>query len=139
MTDQNDMFASDALPENIADHLPNISEQAKLKWPETLATLIALFDLEGRRQGLDEAQAKKVSHAMVYTFATYCGGRYAYVPKADALDKAIRDVRLYKDWHDNNAEIDTLAVKYKLTAKQVYKVINDQRKYHISRIQPSLI
>jgi len=128
----------ETLSEELLDHLPEISEEAKRKWPKDLVALLDIYQAALVRLGYSAEQSSKIAHALISELAVYCGGRYIYLPKGDALEKAIRDVRLFNDWRDNQHTPDMLVRKYKISLQHVYRIIDEQRKYHINKIQPQL-
>lgn len=128
----------ETLSEELLDHLPEISEEAKRKWPKDLVALLDIYQAALMRLGYTVEQSSRIAHALISELAVYCGGRYIYLPKGDALEKAIRDVRLFTDWRDNQHTPDMLVRKYKISLQHVYRIIDEQRKYHINKIQPQL-
>lgn len=136
--ENNELFGDELMSESLLDHLPDISDEARRKWPRDLAALIDMYYATLRRMKYNEDDAQKISYTLLLELATYCGGRYIYLPKTDALEKAIRDVDLFRDWRNNNMQPDDLAKKYKISLQHVYRVIAEQRKYHINKVQGQL-
>lgn len=136
--ENNELFGDELMSESLLDHLPDISDEARRKWPRDLAALIDMYYATLRRMKYSEDDAQKISYTLLLELATYCGGRYIYLPKTDALEKAIRDVDLFRDWRNNNMQPDDLAKKYKISLQHVYRVIAEQRKYHINKVQGQL-
>lgn len=133
-------YADETLSEELLNHLSEISEEARLKWPRDLIALLDIFQATLTRFGTPEEQSSRLAHALISELAVYCGGRYIYLPKGDALEKAIRDVRLYQDWRNGNNHNphtpETLQKKYNLSLQHVYRIINEQRQYHLNKVQP---
>lgn len=136
--EQRDLLGEASFSEDLLEHLDEIPEETKRKWPKDLAALIDIFESALKRQGLDDTQAKRLAHSLLAEQAMYCGGRHIYIPKGDRLKQAIRDVELFRDWHDNGVVPDDLAKKYKISTQHVYRIINEQRAIHLKRVQPSL-
>lgn len=136
--EQRDLLGEASFSEDLLEHLDEIPEETKRKWPKDLAALIDIFESALKRQGLDDTQAKRLAHSLLAEQAMYCGGRHIYIPKGDRLKQAIRDVELFRDWHDNGVVPDDLAAKYKISAQHVYRIINEQRAIHLKRVQPTL-
>ncbi|WP_051298671.1 Mor transcription activator family protein [Marinobacterium litorale] len=136
--EQQDMLGESSFSEELLEHLDEIPAETKRKWPKDLAALIDIFEAALKRGGLDDVQAKRLAHSLLAEQAMYCGGRHIYIPKGDRLKQAIRDVELFRDWHDNGLVPDQLAAKYKISAQHVYRIINEQRAIHLKRVQPAL-
>lgn len=124
--------------EELLEHLPQISDEARLKWPRDLAALLSIYQAAVQRLGYSLKEAETLAHALITQLAMYCGGRYIYLPKGDALEKTIRDLRLFADWRDNQHTPEMLVQKYKISLQHVYRIINQQRHYHLQKHQPAL-
>lgn len=133
-----DLFGDDSLSTELLEYLDDISDEARLKWPRDLVALLDIFQASLQRLNIDEVNAKKIAHALIGDLAAYCGGRYIYLPKGDALEKAIRDVELYQDWRDHQLSPEALVSKYRVSLQHAYRILKEQRKYHINKIQPQL-
>ncbi|MAK90442.1 MAG: hypothetical protein CMI13_04290 [Oleibacter sp.] len=136
--ENHELFGDDELSESLLEHLPDISDDARRKWPRDLVALIDMYGGTLKRMGYKPAEAERISHALLLDLSTYCGGRYIYLPKNDALKKSIRDVELYRDWSHSGMLPDQLAQKYDLALPYVYRVLKEQREYHLKRVQPQL-
>lgn len=136
--EQRDMLGDSSFSDELLDHLDDIPEETKRKWPKDLAALLDIFEAALKRQGLDDAQAKRLAHSLLAEQAMYCGGRHIYIPKADRLKAAIRDIELFLDWHDRSMSPDELHQKYKISRNHVYRIIREQRAFHVRKVQPEL-
>ncbi|MGI1669983.1 MAG: hypothetical protein K6L74_06605 [Neptuniibacter sp.] len=136
--DQQDLLGEDTFTDDLASHLSEIPAEVRRKWPKDLAALIDIFSDELERQGYAQEESQRITHRLLAAQSMYCGGRYFYLPKPDALEKAVRDLDLYKDWADNGLEPSELAKKYKVSVQHVYRIIKEQRAYYRKRIQPEL-
>lgn len=136
--ENNELFGDELMSESLLDHLPDISEEARRKWPRDLAALIDMYQATLIRMKYSPAESQKIAYTLLAELSTYCGGRYIYLPKSDALEKAIRDVDLFRDWRDRNLTPDDLARRYKISLQHVYRVIAEQRRYHVNKIQGQL-
>jgi Mor family transcriptional regulator len=135
--ENHDLF-DDSLSAELLEHLPDIAPETKSKWPRDLVALLDMYKATLKRMGYPEEEAEKITYAMLADLSTYCGGRYIYLPKADALETAIRDVKIYRDWSKDNVTPEALAGKYKLSLQHVYRVVKEQRRYHLNRVQMGL-
>lgn len=137
--EENHELFDDPLSAELLEYLPDISVETKTKWPKDLVALIDMYKATLRRMGYPADEAEKITYAMLADLSTYCGGRYIYLPKADALEAAIRDVKIFKDWSERRMSHEALAGKYKLSLQHVYRVINQQRQYYINKVQHQLL
>lgn len=75
-------------------------------------------------------QHQKIADAIGYegllSLVSAYGGDYLYVPKLDAIIKAVRDKRLLAD-HRSGMRPAQLAHKYDLSVVQVYEIIKRNR------------
>lgn len=136
--DNLELFELDDLSEDLLAHLDEIGDEARKKWPKDLVALIDIYQAALIRLGYKEEAANRIAHTLISELAVYCGGRYIYLPKGDALEKAIRDVRLYNDWSENQRTPEQLVVDYAISLQHVYRIIKEQRTYRINRVQPKL-
>lgn len=133
--DNLDMFDSvDASP---ADVLANMGEaEIASKWPAETVNFIEAIQSRYVRQGTDLADARKLAIEAVLALAEYAGGRVIYLPKADGINRLIRNKKIWEEFNGSN--IDQLSQRYKLTVAQVYAIIREQRTLHSRKIQPGL-
>lgn len=119
--------------EDLLEHLDEIPDECRKKWPKDMLALIALFQRALKRHGIDEKQACGFAHVLLAELADYCGGRNIYIPRGEKLKRAIRDVDLFRDFNDHGMKVKELAIKYKITMQHVYRIINEQRAIRTSR------
>jgi len=136
--EQDDLLGDESFSESLLEHLDEIPRDIQRKWPKDLAALIDIYEASLKRQGLDNALARRLAHFLLAELANYCGGRHIYLPKGDRLKHAIRDVDLFRDWRDRGLSPDHLAGKYKISVQHVYRILNEQRTLHLRRVQPDL-
>lgn len=136
--EQKDLLGDESFTDDLANHLNDIPAEVRKKWPKDLAALIEIYGGELSRLGYDSSEAQHISYRLLAAQSMYCGGRYFYLPKKDALEKAVRDIELHKDWADRCMPVSELSAKYKISAQHVYRIIDEQRAYYQKRIQPEL-
>lgn len=95
------------------------------KWPEGLAIIYDLF-MARLEPTLGHEQAHLVTMDLIREQARYMGGRSFYLPKSDALDRAIRDRKLYSEFTGHNHP--QLCNRYDLCDRQVRNIIEEQRR-----------
>lgn len=140
MSDDNyELFELSDLSADLLTHLDDIGDEARKKWPRDLVALIDIYQAALQRLGHDTADARRIAHTLISELAIYCGGRYIYLPKGDALEKAIRDVRLFVDWSENHKTPEQLVEVYSVSLQHVYRIIKEQRQYRINKVQPKLL
>ena len=88
----------------------------------------------GILQGLTEFLP--VSSSGHLEIANYLGGRPVYLPRGDALKRALRDRRIWRD--SGKVSPDDLATREGLCMQQVYKIIGEMRALEKRRRQPGL-
>ena len=109
--------------------LEDIPEEVQKKWPKDLSALIDIYSASLQRLGYNQQEASKISHILLAEQAVYCGGRYFYLPKPDALKKAVRDVEIHRDWSERNMLPEALAAKYQLSNIHIYRILKQQQNY----------
>ncbi|MDI3325596.1 Mor transcription activator family protein [Pontibacterium granulatum] len=137
--EQKDWLGDSSFTDELLNHLDEIPDDVRKKWPKDLAALIDLYQASMQRMGYEEKEAKKIAHTLLAEQAIYCGGRHVYIPKGDRFKQAVRDIELFNDWHDRGIVPDELATRYKLSTQHVYRIIKEQRTIHMKRVQPSLL
>ncbi|CAI0791492.1 Mor transcription activator family protein [Serratia ficaria] len=129
MADNLELF-DDELNDSILDHMGGGSENAK--FPSLLLELNALLRSELEKLG-DEPQH---SIDLVIAISRHIGGIQVYLPKGQALEYLVRDMKIWRDFDGRN--VSELAMKYRVTFKTVYKAINRMRKLESKKHQPDL-
>ncbi|MGB0732446.1 MAG: Mor transcription activator family protein [Pontibacterium sp.] len=135
---QQDILGDESFSNELLNHLDEIPDEVRKKWPKDLSALIDLYHAALVRLGYGEDDAKKIAYTLLSEQAMYCGGRHIYIPKGDRFRQAVRDIELFNDWHQRNIMPDDLATKYKISTQHAYRIINEQRAIHLKRVQPSL-
>lgn len=136
--EQKDLLGDASYTDDLACHLGDIAPEVKKKWPRDLVALMDIFAAALGRMGYEETEAEKISMTLLHEQSVYCGGRYFYLPKKDALQRAIRDIDIHKDWAENGLQPSDLATKYDISVKHVYSILEEQRAYYRKKIQPEL-
>lgn len=134
---QNELFQTDDDLTALLDNIDTLESDPKL-WPKTLHDLMCIMEaqIKTRHPELTE-HAYKLARTNVIAIAHYLGGRQLYLPKDERLQKALRDYNIYHHQF-TGANHQELADFHGLTKIQIYNIIANQHKLHITRIQPSL-
>lgn len=136
--EQNDMF--DPLRADVDDllaHLDEVEIDDAHAWPQTLADMVAVarHHLQQRRGYTAEAAAKE-AQALVTLFANWFGGRMMYLPRDTRLRTALRDNLIWQQFNGRN--VNELAELHGLTVMQIYNILREQRRLHVSKVQHDL-
>lgn len=116
--------------------MTNGNSTTQHKWPELLMQMLVHGTATAQQCGLDNNKAGEVAMAIVINYAKTFGGCQIYLPKGDALARAVRDMEIYQQAGKTDAI--ALAHQYNLSSKRIWEIQRTQRDLHIQRIQPSL-
>jgi Mor family transcriptional regulator len=106
------------------------------RWAPTLARLVEVLVARFKRNGMRETEAGRLANDTVLEIAHYFGGRTLYLPRGDRLTIALRDAEIYRRARRGN--VQQLAEEFELTDIQVWRIVRQQRRLHIAKIQPGL-
>jgi len=123
-----------AIPEDALERLED--PEILKKWPQGLTDMLMVIEAAHLRAGDDKATARTRAFRAVRALAQFAGGRSFYIPKGEALDRALRDRELWERFDGSN--VSELATWAHLTEVQVYAILAEQRKLARARIQPGL-
>lgn len=141
MNDNHDLFEDDheMLEQALSrlDQLPLDDEAVKHAWPKLLVELVEVFTSELSRMGETEEQALKKARRLVAHQANYFGGRMVYLPNAERLKLAMRDMEIYSQYKGGNSR--ELAERFGLTQQQICSIVAKQHGLFRKRVQPSLL
>ncbi len=117
----------------LLDNLDHLDDDPRL-WPKTLFDLRAVIEsqLKHGKATTNEAIARDVTAAIAH----YLGGRQVYLPRDSRLQRALRDYQIYANFNGSNHH--QLAEKSGLTSAQIYNILAQQKKLHLSRRQHQL-
>ena len=133
---QNDLLGDESYSSDLLDHLPDDTPEARGKWPKDLVALCDIYAQELASLGIEEQQARKISLRLLMAQANYGGGRVFYLPKGDAIRRAVRDHNIWTEFNGRNHQ--ELARQHNLTVPRVYNILAEQKALHVSRNQPQL-
>ena len=104
------------------------------RWPANLQSLCELMRQTLEKRNIKEAE--KVSEVLTTALSVYMGGRHLYIPNGDRLKKALRDIRIWRDFKGNNVE--ELSRKHNLTERHISQIVAVQKAAEIARRQRKL-
>lgn len=123
-----------AVPEDALERLED--PELLKKWPQGLTDMVMVIEAAIVRRGASREQARRVAFVAVRALSQFAGGRSIYIPKGEALDRALRDRELWERFDGSN--VSELATWAHLTEVQVYAILAEQRKLARRRVQPEL-
>lgn len=137
MSDQSELF--DALtcdPLELIERAGTVLDD-KTRWPQRLVELFdVLFAYHTKRRGLNEDDAARDASAQAILIADYLGGAVVYLPRGDALRKAVRDSEAYRRHNGRNTE--ELAREYGMTTTKFYELIAREKARRVRKMQGRL-
>lgn len=140
MNDNRDLFEDDhdLLDQALSrlDQLPQDDEAVRLAWPKLLIELVDVLASELKRMGETEEAALTMARRLVAHQANHFGGRMIYLPNAERLKMALRDMEIYGQYKGGNSR--ELAERFGLTQQQICSIVARQHGLHRKRVQPGL-
>ncbi|WP_265535386.1 Mor transcription activator family protein [Pseudomonas saponiphila] len=108
------------------------------RWEGTLKEMVEIAEAElNTKLHSTPEVVPEIARSVVFAICDTMGGSVIYLPRGDALKKAMRDAAIFRAWRDHNAPISTLVRRYKLASQTIYEIIARQRALH-RRNEPDL-
>lgn len=112
------------------------------RWPRQMAELTDLMaDELVQHHRLTADAARRLAGRLMARIAREWGGASLYIPKADALDRVLRDARIWSDFDgtvDGAHGVRALAKREGITVIHCYRVLAVQRGLHRRAVQGAL-
>ncbi|PTU00561.1 transcriptional regulator [Pseudomonas sp. HMWF031] len=108
-----------------------------LRWEGTLKEMVEIAESELRAKLGERTDVPEIARYVVFAICDVMGGSVVYLPRGEALKKAMRDASIFRDWRDNNIQPSELVRKYRLASPTIYDIIARQRALH-RRNEPDL-
>lgn len=137
ITKQLDMIGGTDASDPLALIGSDLADVPDSKWAPTLACMVQVLEAHHRRQGVSERTAFDLASQSVLVLAEYFGARVWYLPRGDRLRKALRDAQIHWQWQ-RSQPIPEIASEHRLSDIHVYRIIEQQRRLYLSKIQPGL-
>ncbi|MDC8012914.1 Mor transcription activator family protein [Tahibacter soli] len=136
MSGQGEMF--DALTCDPLDLIERGGEVIadKSRWPQRLVDLYDVLFAYARKTGADAETAARDASARAVLIADYLGGAVVYLPRGDAMRKAVRDSEAYRRHDGRNTNV--LAREYGMTTTKFYELLARERKRRLRKMQGRL-
>lgn len=129
MTDQ--LFHDDSDELDAHKVLANMQDPTVLsRWEGSLREMVGIAEAKLVAEMGPTSTAPELARHVVFAICSAMGGNVIYLPRGDALKRAMRDAAIYRDWLDNGAKIPVLVRKYDLANQTVYDIIRRQRALH---------
>jgi len=106
------------------------------RWQGTLLDMLCAVRLAMRQQRVDEAVINRSAEAIVMQLCETVGGQITYLPRGAAIQRALRDARIYAD-SQRGAMPHELATRYRMSIQNIYDIIARQRA-QARRAEPDL-
>ncbi|MGR3972796.1 Mor transcription activator family protein [Shewanella sp. 1180_01] len=113
---------------------PDEREDFIRRWPSTLQSLCDVMRVTLKQHNIDNAD--RVSEDLATSLSAYFGGRDMYIPNGESLKKALRDIKIWREFKGNNLE--QLSRDYGLTERRVSEIVAEQRAAFVARKQRRL-
>jgi Mor family transcriptional regulator len=121
-----------------AIHAPDLATIANTeRWPRQLADLTDLVAQEiARFKATDAGATRLLACAIVTRIALEYGGSALYVPKSDAIARALRNLAIWAA-HDGTVDgpcgIHALARTYNMSGNAIWDILRQERALHRRR------
>jgi Mor family transcriptional regulator len=107
------------------------------RWPRQLADLTDLVaDEISAAQVTDPGATRRLACSIVTRICREYGGGSLYVPKTDAIERALRNLEIWAA-HDGTTEgprgIRALAKRYGMSANAIWDILRQERALHRGR------
>ena len=100
------------------------------RWEGSLREMVEIAEAKLLVEIKPGVEAAELARHVVFAICSVMGGRVVYLPRGDALKRALRDAMIYRDWKDNVIKIPDLVSKYDLANQTIYDIIRRQRVLH---------
>lgn len=119
--------------------LAHMNDPVVLKrWEGTLIEMSSLAEIKLREVLPNHKdQVPQIARAVVFAICETMGGAVVYIPRGEALRKAMRNAEIFREWREQATRPDELARKFNLASQTVYDIIARQRELH-RRAEPDL-
>lgn len=130
----------DALLENLDDASEDRAVAEK-RFKSHLWALVNVVERRLNKQGIDGQKAYQLSCHIIAEIAHYQGGQCNYLPRGDKLKQELRNIHMFRLWHQQSWTPEKIRAQYcpELNQIQVYKILREARQVHLKKIQPQLI
>ena len=100
------------------------------RWEGSLREMVEIAEAKLLVEIKPGVEAAELARHVVFAICSVMGGKVVYLPRGDALKRALRDAKIYRDWKEHNTPIPDLVSKYDLANQTIYDIIRRQRALH---------
>ncbi len=107
--------------------------QKSPKYPALISDMYDVIYLALKPELPDDKLHIVTERILLVLLSNVIGGVSIYCPKADSVQRLIRDKDIYHQFNGNNT--DELARRYKLSTRHIYNIVKEQRaNHHLNRV-----
>ena len=127
MSDQID-FKFDEDFDALLENLPAAASDktiAMARFKEHLWSLVMLCERRLSQAGIEGKKAYELSCTLIAEIAHYQGGECRYLPRGDKLKQELRNIQMFRLWHDKSWSVERIHKEYcpQLNQIQVYSIL----------------
>jgi len=100
------------------------------RWEGSLREMVEIAEAKLLAEMGPTSTAPELARHVVFAICSVMGGGVIYLPRGDALKRAMRDAAIFREWRDNATPIPDLVRKYDLANQTIYDIIRKQRALH---------
>ncbi|AJO77505.1 Mor transcription activator family protein [Pseudomonas sp. MRSN 12121] len=100
------------------------------RWEGSLREMVEIAEAKLATEMGPASTAPELARHVVFAICSTMGGGVIYLPRGDALKRAMRDAAIFREWRDESAPIPDLVRKYDLASQTIYEIIRRQRALH---------
>lgn len=126
-----DMFPDDIGNLDAKKVLASMQDPTVLsRWEGSLREMVEIAEIKLLAEMGPDSTAPELARHVVFAICSAMGGNVIYLPRGDALKRAMRDAAIFREWLDSNTPIPELVRKYDLANQTIYDIIKKQRALH---------
>lgn len=129
MTDQ--LFPDDADKLDPNKVLAHMQDPLVLsRWEGTLKEMVEIAEAKIKTELREGVTPVELARHVILGISEAMGGGMIYLPRGDAVKRALRDAAIFEDWRERNIQPVDLVRKYRLANQTIYDIIAKQRALH---------
>jgi Mor family transcriptional regulator len=100
------------------------------RWEGTLREMVEIAEAKLNNEMGEGATSAELARHVVFAICDTLGGSVIYLPRGDALKRAMRDAAIFQEWREKGIQPVDLVRKYRLASQTIYDIISRQRALH---------
>nr|WP_253819168.1 Mor transcription activator family protein [Alteromonas sp. 07-89-2] len=111
------------------------------RYKEHLWALVLICERRLKKANIEDNKAYKLSCQLIAEIAHYQGGECRYLPRGERLQQELRDIQMFRLWHNHNWPVEKIRKEYcpELNQIRVYEILRTKREEYRNKIQPQLL